>query len=79
MTTSNFSKSSAVLPPSVGKNPPPIPFVPKVKKMDKVYGPDADKSKWMKLDFLLNPKKSASKYSQQFSIFKDGYKVQRIG
>jgi hypothetical protein len=27
--------------------PPPIPFVSKVKKMDKVDGTDADKSDWI--------------------------------
>jgi hypothetical protein len=26
-----------------------------VKKMDKVDGPDADKSEWIKLDFLMDP------------------------
>jgi hypothetical protein len=44
MAMSKFSKSSAYLPPSMRKNPPPIPFVSKVKKMDKGDGPDADKS-----------------------------------
>jgi hypothetical protein len=47
MAMSKFSKSAAALPPSVRKNPPPIPFVSKVKKVD---GPDADKSDWIKLD-----------------------------
>jgi hypothetical protein len=49
-----------------------IPFVSKVKKVDKVYGPDADKSEWIKVDFLINPDNPASKYSRQFAIFKDG-------
>jgi hypothetical protein len=46
-----------------------------VKKMDKVDGPDADKSEWIKLEFLIDPDNptSGSKYSQQFSIFKDGF------
>jgi hypothetical protein len=26
-----------------------------VKKMDKVYGPDEDKSEWIKLEFLMEP------------------------
>jgi hypothetical protein len=43
MAMSKFPKSTAALPPSVRKNPP-IPFVSKVKKVDKVDGPDADKS-----------------------------------
>jgi hypothetical protein len=49
MAMSKFSKSSAALPHSVHKNPPPIPFVSKVKKMDKVDVPNADKSEWIKL------------------------------
>jgi hypothetical protein len=48
-----FPKSSAALPPSVRENP--IPFVSKVKKMDKFDGPDADKSEWIKLEFLMDP------------------------
>jgi hypothetical protein len=45
-----------------------------VKKVDKVDGPDADKSEWIKLEFLIHPDnpESGSKYSWQFSIFKDG-------
>jgi hypothetical protein len=58
----------------VYKNPLPIPLVSKVKKLEKVDGPDADKSEWIKLDFLINPYETASfsKYSRQFAIFKDG-------
>jgi hypothetical protein len=44
-----------------------------VKKMDKVDGPDMDKSECIKLEFLMdadNPA-SGSKYSRQFAIFKD--------
>jgi hypothetical protein len=54
MAMSKFSKSSAELPPSVRKNLP-IPFISKVKNMDKVDGPDADKSEWFKLEFLMHP------------------------
>jgi hypothetical protein len=71
---SNVSKSFAALPLSVHNNPP-IPFASKVKNMDKVDGPDADKSEWIKLEFLMdaeNPS-STSKYSQQVDIFKDGF------
>jgi hypothetical protein len=52
-----------------------------VKKMDKVNGPDADKSEWIKLEFLMDPDNPASgfKYYQQFAIFKDGCNTQRIG
>jgi hypothetical protein len=52
---SKFSKSSAALPPSVRENPRPIPFVSKVKKMDKVDEPDTHKSEWKNLEFLMNP------------------------
>jgi hypothetical protein len=75
MAMSKFSKSAAALPPSVRENHP-IPFVSKVKKMDKVDGPDADKSEWIKLEFLMEPdNSSSSKYSRQFAIFKDGCRV----
>jgi hypothetical protein len=42
--------------------------------MDKVDGNDADKSEWIKLEFLMDPDNpaSGSKYSRQFTIFKDG-------
>jgi hypothetical protein len=68
MFMSKFSKSSATFPASVSDNPlpPPIPFVSKVKKMDKVDGPDMDKPEWIKLEFLMDPDNlaSGSKYSQ---------------
>jgi hypothetical protein len=75
MAMSKFSKSAAALPPSVRENPPP-PFVSKVKKMDKVDGPNADKSEWIKLDFLMNPYNPAlgSKYSLQMQLPKDWIK-----
>jgi hypothetical protein len=45
-----------------------------VKKLDKFDRTDADKSEWIKLDFLMDPDNSTwgSKYSLQFDIFKDG-------
>jgi hypothetical protein len=52
--------------------PSPIPFASKVKKMDKVDGPDAEKSEWIKLKFLMGPDNPASKYSWKFAIFMDG-------
>jgi hypothetical protein len=73
---SKFSKSSAALPPSVRENPP-IPFDSKVKDMDKVDGSDADKSEWIKLEFLMDPENPDSKYPRQFAIFKDGCNFQR--
>jgi hypothetical protein len=33
----------------------PPSFVSKVKKMDKVNGPDADKSEWITLELLIDP------------------------
>jgi hypothetical protein len=61
--------------------PPPIPFVSKVKKIDKVDGTDVDKSEWIKLEFLMDPDNPALdyKYSQQFAIFKDGCNTQSSG
>jgi hypothetical protein len=50
----------------------PIPFVSKVKKMDNVDGLDAEKYELIKLEFFMDPDKPASKYSWQFSNFKDG-------
>jgi hypothetical protein len=80
MVMSKFYKYSTSLPPSVRENPPPplIPFVSKVKKIDKVDGHDTDKSESIKLEFLMDPDNpaSGSKYSRQFSIFKDGCKCQ---
>jgi hypothetical protein len=72
MPMSKFSKYSAALPLSTQKNLP-IPFVPKVKNMDKVNGPDADKSKCIKLEFLMETGNAASNYSQNFAFFKDGF------
>jgi hypothetical protein len=48
-----------------------------VEKMEKVDGPDADKSEWIKLEFLMDPDnpESGSKYSRQFAIFKDACRV----
>jgi hypothetical protein len=56
--------------PFCARESPPIPFVSKVKKMDKVDGPDKDKSECIKLEFLMDLDNPAFKYSQQFYIFK---------
>jgi hypothetical protein len=74
MAMSKFSKSTAALSPSVRENPPFL-FFSKVKKVDKVDGPDADKSEWIKLEFLMDPDNPASKNSRQFAIFKDGCRI----
>jgi hypothetical protein len=73
MAMSKFSKSTAALPLSV-REITPIPFVSKVKKADKVDGPDVDKSECIKLEFLIDTENLAldSKDSQQSTIFKDG-------
>jgi negative regulator of genetic competence, sporulation and motility len=73
MAMSKFSKSTAALPHSV-REKPTIPFVSKVKNIEKVDGTDADKSEWIKLEFLMNTDNPAwgSKYSRQLAIFKDG-------
>jgi hypothetical protein len=73
MPMSKYSKFSVALPPSIRKKPPLISFVTKVKKMDKVDGPDTDKSEWIKLKFLMDPENpaSSSTYSLHYAIFKD--------
>jgi hypothetical protein len=44
-----------------------------VKKMDKVDGTDADKSEWIKLEFLMDPDNPAlDSNSRQFAISKEG-------
>jgi hypothetical protein len=66
MAMSKFSpKSSAALSPSVHK----------------VDGSDIYESEWNKLEFLMYLDKSGlnSKDFQQFSVFKDGCKLQRSG
>jgi hypothetical protein len=42
--------------------------------MDKVDGPDADKSEWIKFEFFmdLDNQAAGSKYSRQFATFKHG-------
>jgi hypothetical protein len=77
MTMSKVSKSSGAFPSPVRENPP-ILFASKVKKMEKVYGPDADKSEWIKVEFLMNPDNAASKYSRQFAIFDQGYLCEKV-
>jgi hypothetical protein len=42
-----------------------------MKKMEKVDGPDADKSEWVKFEFLMDPDNPASRYFKHFVIFKD--------
>jgi hypothetical protein len=66
MDISELSKSSATFPPSVRKNLTSIFLVSKVKEMDKVDGPDTDKT------VLIN-QATGSKYCQHFTIFMDGY------
>jgi hypothetical protein len=59
MAISKFSKSSAALPASICKNTP-IPFVSRVKKVEKIDGTDMDKTEYIKLKFLMGPDNPAS-------------------
>jgi hypothetical protein len=52
MTMGNFSKFSAALPPPVCNVPPTIPYVSKVKKMDKIDRPDVDKTESMSFSWI---------------------------
>jgi hypothetical protein len=79
MAVSKVSKSAAAVPPSVHEKTPPIPFVSKVMKVDKVDWTETDKSEWIKLEFIMDPENPASKYYRQFAIFKDECNTQRIG
>jgi hypothetical protein len=60
---------------------PLIPFVSKVKKVDKVVGSDTGMTELIKLGFLMDSDKpdSGSKYYQQFATFKDGCQVEWNG
>jgi hypothetical protein len=49
-----------------------------VKKIYKVDGPDAGKSEWIKLEFLMDLDNPASKYIRKFATFKDGYSEEWI-
>jgi hypothetical protein len=55
------------------REPSPIPFVSKVKKMHKVDESNLDKSECIKLQFSMDPDNPSSMYSRKFAIFKDGY------
>jgi hypothetical protein len=50
-----------------------------MKNTEKVDGPDADKSEWIKLEFFMKPDSPDSKYSRQLAIFKDSYNTKRSG
>jgi hypothetical protein len=58
------------LPTAVRENPP-IPFISKARKLE---NPEeaTDKTQFIKLDFFMDPKIPASKYTKHFVIFKDG-------
>jgi hypothetical protein len=73
MVMSKFSKSAAALPPFVSDNPFHL-----FNFQGEEDGPDADKSEWIKLEFLMDTDNPDSKYSQQFAIFKDECNIQRI-
>jgi hypothetical protein len=56
--------------PSMRENPP-IPFTPNSKKV-KSELTEADKTELITFDFFVDPKNSATKFSKEFLIFKDG-------
>ena len=68
---SKFVKPGNGLPSAVRENPP-IPFVSKVKKVEKAEGAEVDKTEHIKLEFFMDPGNPASKYARHFVIFKDG-------
>jgi hypothetical protein len=55
MAMSKFSNIRRCFASFCLREPPPIPFVSKLKKMDKVDWNDADKSEWIKSEFLMDP------------------------
>jgi hypothetical protein len=71
MSMSKFVKSGNGLPSSVCENPP-IPFNSKARKTENVDGANVDKTKFIKLEFFMDPSNPASKYARHFIIFKDG-------
>jgi hypothetical protein len=71
MAMSKFTKSSATMYPSMRENPP-IPFTPKSKNV-KSQLQEADKTELILCDFFVDPKNSATKFSREFLIFKDGF------
>jgi hypothetical protein len=70
MAMSKFTKNNAAMYPSMHENPS-IPFTPKSKKV-KSELTEADKTELIKFDFFVDPKNSATKFSKDFLIFKDG-------
>jgi hypothetical protein len=52
-----------------------------VKKVDKVDGPDADKSEWIKLEFLMDPDQTTQLEapSTHISLLSSRMDAQRIG
>jgi hypothetical protein len=70
MAMSKFSKTSAIMYPPMHEKPP-IPFTPKSTKV-KSELTEADKTELITFDFFVNPENSATKFSKEFLIFKDG-------
>jgi len=58
------------LPPSVRENPP-IPFISKARKLENPEE-NADKTEFIRLEFLMDSNNPATKYGRHFVIFKDG-------
>jgi hypothetical protein len=82
MAVNKFSKYSSDFPPSVCKNLPSLILsASKANKMDTVDGTDTDKSKWIKLKFLMDPgtpSSPTSEYSRHFAILKDGFSEELV-
>jgi hypothetical protein len=70
MAMSKFTKHNATMYPFMRENPP-IPFIPKSKKV-KSELTEADKTELITFDFFVDPENSATKFSKEFLIFKDG-------
>jgi hypothetical protein len=70
MAMSKFTKQNATMYASMRENPP-IPFTPKSKKV-KSELTEAEKTELITFDFFVDPENSATKYSKEFLIFKDG-------
>jgi hypothetical protein len=64
MAMSKLFKPNSGLLPSIQESPP-IPFVPKVKKVDG----DGVKTEVIKFDFFADPKNPPSTYSKELAIF----------
>jgi hypothetical protein len=75
---SKFSESFASFPHSVLKNCP-VPYVFKVKKVDKADGPNADTTEVIKLDSFMEPEKPEPRSKDSKPFPSSRMDIQRIG